>query len=134
VEPLRPLAGELDRVWLIAQAVSEGRLDSATFQRNNLNKRSICINFTRPEGQQLARGLACLEITDRTKVTHIVGDFNVYPGDTEGILVGQLRTGARSQSSAVPDDHLGEMGGAVFVLRPVPATWCPQLRTAARDQ
>jgi acyl-CoA synthetase (AMP-forming)/AMP-acid ligase II len=58
-----------------------------------------------------------LRITDRKKDLFIVGGFNAYPAEIEGML---LRHPATSQAAVVgmPDDRLGEVGAAFVVLRP----------------
>ena len=58
-----------------------------------------------------------LRITDRKKDLFIVGGFNAYPAEIEGLL---LRHPAVSQVAVVgmPDERLGEVGAAFVVLRP----------------
>jgi len=58
-----------------------------------------------------------LRITDRKKDLFIVGGFNAYPAEIEGML---LRHPATSQAAVVgmPDDRLGEVCAAFVVLRP----------------
>jgi HIP---CoA ligase len=58
-----------------------------------------------------------LRITDRKKDLFIVGGFNAYPAEIEGLL---LRHPAVSQVAVVgiPDDRLGEVGAAFVILRP----------------
>jgi acyl-CoA synthetase (AMP-forming)/AMP-acid ligase II len=58
-----------------------------------------------------------LRITDRKKDLFIVGGFNAYPAEIEGIL---LRHPAVSQVAVigVPDARLGEVGMAFVVPRP----------------
>jgi acyl-CoA synthetase (AMP-forming)/AMP-acid ligase II len=58
-----------------------------------------------------------LRITDRKKDLFIVGGFNAYPAEIEGLL---LRHPAVSQVAVVgmPDSRLGEVGAAFVVLRP----------------
>jgi HIP---CoA ligase len=58
-----------------------------------------------------------LRITDRKKDLFIVGGFNAYPAEIEGIL---LRHPAVSQVAVIgiPDDRMGEVGMAFVVPRP----------------
>jgi acyl-CoA synthetase (AMP-forming)/AMP-acid ligase II len=58
-----------------------------------------------------------LRITDRKKDMFIVGGFNAYPAEIEGIL---LRHPAIAQTAVIgiPDDRLGEVGMAFVMLRP----------------
>jgi len=58
-----------------------------------------------------------LRITDRKKDLFIVGGFNAYPAEIEGML---LRHPAVSQVAVVgmPDERLGEVGVAFVVPRP----------------
>jgi acyl-CoA synthetase (AMP-forming)/AMP-acid ligase II len=58
-----------------------------------------------------------LRITDRKKDVFIVGGFNAYPAEIEGVLVCHP---AVSQAAVigVPDERLGEVGMAYVVLRP----------------
>jgi len=58
-----------------------------------------------------------LRITDRTKDMFVVGGFNAYPAEIEGML---LRHPAVSQVAVVgkPDDRMGEVGCAFVVPRP----------------
>ena len=58
-----------------------------------------------------------LRITDRKKDLYIVGGFNAYPAEIEGIL---LRHPGVSQVAVIgtPDERLGEVGMAFVVPRP----------------
>jgi HIP---CoA ligase len=58
-----------------------------------------------------------LRITDRMKDMFIVGGFNAYPAEIEGMM---LEHPALSQVAivGVPDDRMGEVGLAYVVLRP----------------
>ena len=58
VVKIEPLAGELGRASLPAMTDPDGRAVGATFLRNNLNKRSICIDLKQAEGRQLVLDLA----------------------------------------------------------------------------
>ena len=55
-----------------------------------------------------------LRITDRTKDMYVVGGFNAYPAEIEGIL---LRHPAIAQVAVVglPDERMGEVGCAFVV-------------------
>jgi acyl-CoA synthetase (AMP-forming)/AMP-acid ligase II len=58
-----------------------------------------------------------LRITDRIKDMFIVGGFNAYPAEIEGIMLGHP---AINQIAivGVPDHRMGEVGMAFVVLRP----------------
>ena len=58
-----------------------------------------------------------LRITDRKKDMYIVGGFNAYPAEIEGIMVGHPGVG-QVAVVGVPDDRLGEVGVAFVVPRP----------------
>jgi crotonobetainyl-CoA:carnitine CoA-transferase CaiB-like acyl-CoA transferase len=58
VVKIEPLTGELGRASLPAMSDPEGRPIGATFLRNNLNKRSMCVDLKHPEGRQLVLDLA----------------------------------------------------------------------------
>src|SRR5580698_1079174 len=58
VVKIEPLTGELGRASLPAMADPEGRPVGATFLRNNLSKRSMCIDLKQPEGRQLVLDMA----------------------------------------------------------------------------
>ena len=58
-----------------------------------------------------------LRITDRKKDMYIVGGFNAYPAEIEGIMVGHPLVG-QVAVVGVPDDRLGEVGVAFVVPRP----------------
>jgi acyl-CoA synthetase (AMP-forming)/AMP-acid ligase II len=73
-----------------------------------------------------------LRITDRKKDMYIVGGFNAYPAEIEGIMVGHPGVG-QVAVVGVPDDRLGEVGVAFVVPRPGTAidpddliSWCRQ--------
>jgi formyl-CoA transferase len=58
VVKIEPLTGELGRASLPAMSDPEGRSVGATFLRNNLNKRSMCVDLKSTEGRQLVLDLA----------------------------------------------------------------------------
>jgi len=58
-----------------------------------------------------------LRITDRKKDMYIVGGFNAYPAEIEGIMVGHPSIG-QVAVVGVPDERLGEVGVAFVVPRP----------------
>jgi crotonobetainyl-CoA:carnitine CoA-transferase CaiB-like acyl-CoA transferase len=58
VVKVEPLRGELGRASLPAMSDPEGRPVGATFLRNNLNKRSMCVDLKSDEGRQLVLDLA----------------------------------------------------------------------------
>lgn len=62
-----------------------------------------------------ARGY--LKITDRKKDMFIVGGFNAYPAEIEGVL---LRHPGIAQAAVIgaPDERLGEVGVAFVIARP----------------
>ncbi|HEY1740670.1 MAG TPA: fatty acid--CoA ligase family protein, partial [Acidimicrobiia bacterium] len=57
-----------------------------------------------------------IKITDRKKDMFIVGGFNAYPAEIEGLLA---RHPAIAQAAVigVPDNRLGEVGHAFVILR-----------------
>lgn len=58
-----------------------------------------------------------LKITDRKKDMYIVGGFNAFPAEIEGIIVGHPMVG-QVAVIGVPDERLGEVGVAFVVPRP----------------
>ncbi len=58
-----------------------------------------------------------LRITDRKKDMYIVGGFNAYPAEIEGIMVGHPSVG-QVAVVGIPDERLGEVGVAFVVSRP----------------
>jgi acyl-CoA synthetase (AMP-forming)/AMP-acid ligase II len=74
-----------------------------------------------------------LRITDRKKDVYIVGGFNAYPAEIEGIL---LRHPAVSQVAVIgiPDERLGEVGMAFVVPRPDRSIDADELVAWARDE
>jgi HIP---CoA ligase len=57
-----------------------------------------------------------IRITDRKKDMYIVGGFNAYPAEIEGILV-QHPSVAQAAVIGVPDERLGEVGMAFVIPR-----------------
>jgi len=74
-----------------------------------------------------------LRITDRKKDLFIVGGFNAYPAEIEGIL---LRHPAVSQVAVIgiPDDRMGEVGMAFVVPRPGQTVDGAEVIAWAREQ
>jgi acyl-CoA synthetase (AMP-forming)/AMP-acid ligase II len=62
-----------------------------------------------------ARGY--LTITDRRKDMFIVGGFNAYPAEIEGVLAGHQAV-AQAAVVGAPDERLGEVGVAFVIPRP----------------
>ncbi len=58
VVKIEPITGDLGRASLPAMADPQGRRVGATFLRNNLNKRSMCVDLKQPEGRELVLSLA----------------------------------------------------------------------------
>jgi acyl-CoA synthetase (AMP-forming)/AMP-acid ligase II len=65
-------------------------------------------------GTMDARGY--IKITDRKKDMFIVGGFNAYPAEIEGLLARHPDI-AQTAVIGVPDDRLGEVGHAYVILR-----------------
>ncbi len=61
-------------------------------------------------------GRGYLRITDRKKDMFIVGGFNAYPAEIEGVLLGHPSV-AQVAVVGAPDDRLGEVGIAFVVAR-----------------
>ncbi|HLG89540.1 MAG TPA: FadD3 family acyl-CoA ligase [Alphaproteobacteria bacterium] len=58
-----------------------------------------------------------IRITDRAKDMFIVGGFNCYPAEIEGLLVEHPAV-AQVAVVGIPDERMGEVGKAFVVLRP----------------
>jgi acyl-CoA synthetase (AMP-forming)/AMP-acid ligase II len=58
-----------------------------------------------------------LRITDRKKDMYVVGGFNAYPAEVEGMLLAHPWVG-QVAVVGVPDERLGEVGMAFVVPRP----------------
>jgi acyl-CoA synthetase (AMP-forming)/AMP-acid ligase II len=65
-------------------------------------------------GTMDARGY--IKITDRKKDMFIVGGFNAYPAEIEGLLARHPDI-AQAAVIGIPDDRLGEVGHAFVILR-----------------
>ncbi|MFI6517630.1 FadD3 family acyl-CoA ligase [Spirillospora sp. NPDC050679] len=91
------MRGYLDDPAATAEAVRDGWLD------------------TGDRGRLDARGN--LTVTGRTKEMFVVGGFNVYPAEVEGVLARHPAV-AESGVVGVPDARLGEVGRAYVRLRP----------------
>ena len=78
-----------------------------------------------------ARGY--LRITDRKKDMFIVGGFNAYPAEIEGVLLHHPGVGQVAVVGA-PDDRLGEVGVAFIIPRPGTAPTEPDLVSWSRER
>ncbi|MGH9211106.1 MAG: FadD3 family acyl-CoA ligase [Acidimicrobiales bacterium] len=74
-----------------------------------------------------------IRITDRKKDMFIVGGFNAYPAEIEGMLLRNEKI-AQVAVVGVPDDRLGEVGMAFVILRPGAASTPDEIMRWARDQ
>jgi acyl-CoA synthetase (AMP-forming)/AMP-acid ligase II len=74
-----------------------------------------------------------IKITDRKKDMFIVGGFNAYPAEIEGLM---LRHPAIAQVAVVgaPDDRLGEVGHAFVILRDGSSATSDEIAAWCRDQ
>jgi acyl-CoA synthetase (AMP-forming)/AMP-acid ligase II len=74
-----------------------------------------------------------LRITDRIKDMFIVGGFNAYPAEIEGVI---MRHPAVNQVAVVgvPDQRMGEVGMAFVVLRPGAELTEPELIAWCREE
>ena len=70
--------------------------------------------------------------TDRKKDMYIVGGFNAYPAEIEGIMVGHPQVG-QVAVVGIPDERLGEVGVAFVVPRPGHTVDPEQLMAWCRD-
>jgi HIP---CoA ligase len=73
-----------------------------------------------------------LRITDRKKDMYIVGGFNAFPAEIEGIMVTHPAVG-QVAVIGVPDERLGEVGVAFVVARPGTTVVPDQLMAWCRD-
>jgi acyl-CoA synthetase (AMP-forming)/AMP-acid ligase II len=82
------------------------------------------IGFVGPDGN--------LRITDRKKDMYIVGGFNAYPAEIEGIMIGHPQVG-QVAVIGVPDQRLGEVGTAFVVPLPGETIETDKLLAWCRD-
>ena len=73
-----------------------------------------------------------VKITDRAKDIFIVGGFNAYPAEIEGLLAAHPAV-LQSAVIGVPDDRLGEVPMAFVVLRPGAGTSAEEIIAWCRD-
>lgn len=73
-----------------------------------------------------------VKITDRAKDIFIVGGFNAYPAEIEGLLAAHPAV-LQSAVIGVPDDRLGEVPMAFVVLRPGAVTSAEDIIAWCRD-
>ena len=74
-----------------------------------------------------------LRITDRKKDMFIVGGFNAYPAEIEGVLLGHPHV-AQVAVVGVPDERLGEVGVAFVVPRVGTAPEPAEITSWARER
>lgn len=73
-----------------------------------------------------------VKITDRAKDIFIVGGFNAYPAEIEGLLAANPAV-MQSAVIGVPDERLGEVPMAFVVLRPGTAASAEDITAWCRD-
>jgi HIP---CoA ligase len=73
-----------------------------------------------------------LRITDRKKDMYIVGGFNAYPAEIEGLMLAHPAVG-QVAIVGVPDDRLGEVGAAFVVPLPGQTIDADELIAWCRD-
>ncbi|WP_374524004.1 FadD3 family acyl-CoA ligase [Sphingopyxis sp.] len=73
-----------------------------------------------------------VKITDRAKDIFIVGGFNAYPAEIEGLLAAHPAV-LQSAVIGVPDERLGEVPMAFVVLRPGAAASAEEIIAWCRD-
>ncbi|HKX88901.1 MAG TPA: FadD3 family acyl-CoA ligase [Sphingopyxis sp.] len=73
-----------------------------------------------------------VKITDRAKDIFIVGGFNAYPAEIEGLLAAHPAV-LQSAVIGVPDERLGEVPMAFVVLRPGAAATAEEVIAWCRD-
>jgi acyl-CoA synthetase (AMP-forming)/AMP-acid ligase II len=78
-------------------------------------------------------GRGYLKITDRKKDMFIVGGFNAYPAEIEGVLVTHPGI-AQVAVVGAPDERLGEVGVAFVVARPGTKPSCDELVAWSRER
>jgi acyl-CoA synthetase (AMP-forming)/AMP-acid ligase II len=74
-----------------------------------------------------------LRITDRKKDMFIVGGFNAYPAEIEGVIAGHPEV-AQVAVVGAPDERLGEVGWAYVVRKPGAALGRDELLAFCRDR
>jgi acyl-CoA synthetase (AMP-forming)/AMP-acid ligase II len=74
-----------------------------------------------------------LRITDRKKDMFIVGGFNAYPAEIEGMIAAHPAV-AQAAVIGVPDERLGEVGWAYIVRKPGAVLEHEELVSWCRDQ
>ncbi|HTZ23543.1 MAG TPA: AMP-binding protein, partial [Streptosporangiaceae bacterium] len=74
-----------------------------------------------------------LTVTDRKKDMFLVGGFNTYPAEIEGVL-GEHPAVAEASVIGVPDERLGEVGMAFIILRPGTVLTEAEMTSWARER
>ncbi|MEZ5170581.1 MAG: FadD3 family acyl-CoA ligase [Acidimicrobiia bacterium] len=74
-----------------------------------------------------------LRITDRLKDMYVVGGFNAYPAEIEGLISAHPGV-AQVAVVGVPDDRMGEVGMAFVVPMPGTELDADELRSWCRDE
>jgi acyl-CoA synthetase (AMP-forming)/AMP-acid ligase II len=74
-----------------------------------------------------------LTITDRLKDMYICGGFNVYPAEVEQVLM-RMDGVADVAMVGVPDQRLGEVGGAFVVRRPDATVTADDVKAYAKER
>jgi len=126
----QPLAaGEVGEIVVRGYNVMRGYVDDAAATAETIDGAGWL--RTGDLGALDARGY--LRITDRKKDMFIVGGFNAYPAEIEGVLV---RHPAIAQVAVVgaPDERLGEVGVAFVVARPDAAVTEAELIAWSRER
>jgi acyl-CoA synthetase (AMP-forming)/AMP-acid ligase II len=105
--------GEPGEVWLRGYNVMAGYYQDPAATAETIT----ADGWLRTGDIAVADGAGNIRITDRTKDMFIVGGFNAYPAEIEGML---LAHPAISQVAVIgiPDNRLGEVGMAFVVARP----------------
>ena len=74
-----------------------------------------------------------LTVTDRKKDMFLVGGFNTYPAEIEGVL-GEHPAVAEASVIGVRDERLGEVGMAFIILRPGTVLTAAEMTSWARER
>jgi acyl-CoA synthetase (AMP-forming)/AMP-acid ligase II len=74
-----------------------------------------------------------LTVTDRKKDMFLVGGFNTYPAEIEGVLGGHPAV-AEASVIGVRDERLGEVGMAFVILRPGMVLTAAEMTSWARER